>query len=932
MQNRHSPMRRLISVLLTICLVFTLVPAFTSLAASDYALVRQASVASGYYRVDHTLRINNVDSGTKLDYGYAGLSDVSNPSPVFIKSRQAQIGNYTGSTATLNVDRSAVSNVLNSGMNISLYMANCTACHDNCVRWGVQLWAKSNGATLGTLGNGYRSITVTSTKGTSYTYSLTNSAGTAISGCETSGGDWTSDAHNNPETPYGPYYWYLSGNAPAVGDSVTFRVVGITVARAGSDNYQMHSEWIDLTINGVCKHSGGYASTSTAASHLKSAATCTSPAVYYKSCATCGANGTETFTSGSANAHSYTSQTATAAYLKSAATCLSPAVYYYKCATCTAKGTNTYTSGSALPHSYTGAVRSDGNGKTATHSFKCVNGCDAYGNAAVHTWNAGVVTSQPSCTGTGVKTFTCTVSGCGATYTETVSANGHTMQEILAKAATCLAAGNNKYYKCTVCNKYYTTEDGAAETTPAAQTISQKAHSYTGEVRTNGDGTHSFKCVNGCNEYGGAASCSYEDAVTPASCTAQGFTTHTCTVCGYNYKDTYTDMTAHVYSVYVSEVTPADCEANATATYKCENCDATTVKEVPDTKLGHDFGEWTVTSEAKCETAGEETRYCSRCDEFETRPVTAKGHDYGSLIAEDPATCENDGVIAHYHCADCGKDFDAEKNEVTDLTIAALGHDFGAWTVTTEAKCETAGEETRYCSRCDAFETRPVDPFGHDFGEWTVTTEAKCETAGEETRVCKNDASHTESRTIPAKGHNWSAWEVTKAATCEEDGIETRTCASCGNTETRIVRSSGAAHQWSAWTETKAPTCSETGEQIRTCAVCRKTETKPVAKLAHSWGAWIDDEGSTVTCTSGGTQHRECAVCGEIETRDVPGGLGHHIAHPNLRGEGYCEYCGEFRCNYCDRLEEFEDIDIIGFFYRIVHFFIHFAHMISYHS
>ena len=41
--------------------------------------------------------------------------------------------------------------------------------------------------------------------------------------------------------------------------------------------------------------------------HLKTEATCTSPAVYYKSC-TCGANGTETFTSGSALGHDYAAE------------------------------------------------------------------------------------------------------------------------------------------------------------------------------------------------------------------------------------------------------------------------------------------------------------------------------------------------------------------------------------------------------------------------------------------------------------------------------------------------------------------------------------------------------------------------------------------------------------------------------------------------
>lgn len=39
---------------------------------------------------------------------------------------------------------------------------------------------------------------------------------------------------------------------------------------------------------------------------------------------------------------------------------------------------------------------------------------------AAHTWDAGVVTTEPTTTTTGVKTYTCTFDGCGATRTETL--------------------------------------------------------------------------------------------------------------------------------------------------------------------------------------------------------------------------------------------------------------------------------------------------------------------------------------------------------------------------------------------------------------------------------------------------------------------------------------------------------------------------------
>ena len=167
---------------------------------------------------------------------------------------------------------------------------------------------------------------------------------------------------------------------------------------------------------------------------LKSAATCTSPAVYYQSCSTCGAQGTETFTNGkplghdwgawTSNgdgthkrvcahdaahtetedchggtatctekaicedcnaaygelaAHDFTAENVDAKYLKSAATCTEKAVYYKSCAVCgtSSKGTAdeaTFESGKPLGHDW-GAWTSNGDG---THTRTCtVDGCSA---------------------------------------------------------------------------------------------------------------------------------------------------------------------------------------------------------------------------------------------------------------------------------------------------------------------------------------------------------------------------------------------------------------------------------------------------------------------------------------------------------------------------------------------------------------------------
>lgn len=79
---------------------------------------------------------------------------------------------------------------------------------------------------------------------------------------------------------------------------------------------------------------------------------------------------------------------------------------------------------------------------------------------------------------------------------------------------------------------------------------------------------------------------SYTDKVTAPTCTDQGYTTHTCSLCGHEYVDTYT---------------PA---------------------------LGHSYGGWSVTTAATCTTVGEQTRTCTVCGAKDTQIIPATGHNF----------------------------------------------------------------------------------------------------------------------------------------------------------------------------------------------------------------------------------------------------------------------------------------------------------------
>ncbi len=56
----------------------------------------------------------------------------------------------------------------------------------------------------------------------------------------------------------------------------------------------------------------------------------------------------------------------------------------------------------------------------------------------------------------------------------------------------------------------------------------------------------------------------------------------------------------------------------------------------------------------------------------------AHTHEYGEWIDEVRATCTEGGTLGHYSCDGCGKNFDADKNELAELDTPARGHTFGS--------------------------------------------------------------------------------------------------------------------------------------------------------------------------------------------------------------------------------------------------------------
>ena len=156
-----------------------------------------------------------------------------------------------------------------------------------------------------------------------------------------------------------------------------------------------------------------------------------------------------------------------------------------------------------------------------------------------HSWDAGKVTTEATCTTDGVKTYTCSV--CKTTKTETIKATGHKETEIRnAVEATCQQEGYTGDKVCKTCGA--TLEKGT--------TIVKKDHSWdAGKVTTE------------------------------ATCTTDGVKTYTCSVCKTTKTETI-KATGHKMSEWKT-VTAATTQKEGKQERTCTACDYKETKSIP---------------------------------------------------------------------------------------------------------------------------------------------------------------------------------------------------------------------------------------------------------------------------------------------------------------------------------------------------------------
>ena len=197
-----------------------------------------------------------------------------------------------------------------------------------------------------------------------------------------------------------------------------------------------------------------------------------------------------------------------------------------------------------------------------------------------HDWGNGVVTTAPTETTPGVRTYTC--SGCDQTRTEAIPATGaHDYQFTKNVAPTCTDGGYD-LYTCSGC--------GATE---RRNLTDAAGHKWDGGTVT-----------------------------TAPTETTPGVRTFTCTVCGQTRTETIHATGAHDYQ-FTKNVAPT-CTDGGYDLYTCSGCGATERRNLTDA-AGHKWDGGTVTTAPTETTPGVRTFTCTVCGQTRTEAIPATG-------------------------------------------------------------------------------------------------------------------------------------------------------------------------------------------------------------------------------------------------------------------------------------------------------------------
>ena len=495
------------------------------------------------------------------------------------------------------------------------------------------------------------------------------------------------------------------------------------------------------------------------------------------------------------------------------------------------------------------------------------------GDAVVENYKA------PTCLEEGSHDLVYYCSTCGTMLKRTTvidSALGHTMHHHEGVDATCTLDGYMPYDECLVCG-YSTYETIKA----LGHKSGEVSHIVIEEATCLSTGSHyDITYCSVCGEQlskvlviDKALGHNYIDEEILPTCTTQGYTTHTCSLCGRSYQDNYLNALGHDYSIiqYEWNSNHTYCDAHAYCTHDhnhvihegvytiskvvslptCEE-DGVKVYTAEFTNIRFETQKYEELSKAKGHTYGDATyvfneynsivtasRVCEVCGKIHSEI----SHTKSTCI--EP-TCLDEGLII-YTATFINEAYQTQTKEVI---VEALGHDYGEvnyiWSndhktctarricshdnnhlqqeisnstnTVINPTCLDEGLITYYAMfENREFETQVdyvvIEALGHSFGEvsYVWSSDYKIVVAR---RVCNHDYNHIEEESVNTTS------KVSKAPTCEETGVMTYTATfnnQAFNKQTFNVAIAKLGHDYDSWYLVSNPSMTDEGIIERKC-------------------------------------------------------------------------------------------------------------------
>lgn len=259
------------------------------------------------------------------------------------------------------------------------------------------------------------------------------------------------------------------------------------------------------------------------------------------------------------------------------------------------------------------------------------------------------------------------------------------------------------------------------------------------------------------------------------------------------------------------------------------------------------------------------------------------------------ATCETPGVIDHWHCDECDKDYLDEdgKEPIGDVTIPPISHNIVIVEYQAATCMEPGHTAGAYCADCGEVleESEEIPALGHDFpeGGYEVTQEPTCTEEGVKECVCTR-CGETKTEAIDALGHAPEETKPEVPAACEETGFTSEiVCTRCGEVLQEQEEIAPLGHDWGAPVVTEEPRCLVPGEEVYTCERCGEEKKETIDALGHDRVSVPDTEP---TCETSGVRGRVvCDRCGMVlEDGEIIPPLGHEIE------DNECIHCHKKAC------------------------------------